>query len=491
MRYFLTVFLLILLTPVIAHETANVFVEGGKMGLKGIDGEILIPAKYEKIGWTVGEPLVVSDVIGYRVDGRWGLISLDNETVIPPLYHSLVPGNSEIIIAKKDDSSFRFIPTGVLNTDGDVLGPILYAAVQEVANQTFISQMYEANQPVFGVVNVYHEIQLPFVYQEIQYLGEDRYAVRRGEKWGLASSENEVLTDFSFDLIGQFKNGYSRVMIRRSFGLLDRKGDLVVPIGYRDIELDGAGFKRVAFPEWDVLTRNNEKIHSVQFDSILPWEKGRWKVVANQYEWLVNENFEAITSNTFSDIRRLNGQLAVYASGDKYGVIYQSGETLIKAGYDSIHVNKGRIYGMAEEGINQGWTIFDLSGKRISPFNYQGVGEELPNGLIPVKRNKHWGFINRDGIEVIACTYDYTGQAREDRIVVGFQKGEGIIDSNGSWVITPGPGRIQLMNKQYYLVNKDGVNYLKHYEKGTVYFTSNQLNPGTGFLVETLSLIHI
>jgi hypothetical protein len=200
---------------------------------------------------------------------------------------------------------------------------------------------------------------------------------------------------------------------------------------------------------------------------------------------LVDENFNSVTSNTFSDIRRLNTQLAIYSTGGKYGVIYQNGETLIKAAFDSIYVNKGLIFGKAVEGINKGWSVFDFSGKRISPFNFQGVGQELDNGLIPIKRNKHWGFINREGEEVIGCSFDYTGQSRDNRIVVGFQGGEGIINNKGSWLITPGPGTIQLMNKFYYLVQKDGVNYLKHYDKGTVYFTSNHLNPGTGFLVET------
>src|SRR5688572_22438459 len=79
----------------------SVYEENGKVGLKNLRGEVLIPAKYDAIGWSNGRLSVVNNVTGYRSNGLWGLISTGNEVITKAEYEDLSPGEGSLIVARK------------------------------------------------------------------------------------------------------------------------------------------------------------------------------------------------------------------------------------------------------------------------------------------------------------------------------------------------------------------------------------------------------
>src|SRR5688500_13269410 len=67
----------------------SLFEENGKVGVKNEQGEILIPAQYDGMGWSNGQFSIINNVTGYRSGDRWGLINLENNRITKAEYTDL------------------------------------------------------------------------------------------------------------------------------------------------------------------------------------------------------------------------------------------------------------------------------------------------------------------------------------------------------------------------------------------------------------------
>ena len=102
----------------IKSETVSLFEENGKVGLKGDDGRILIPAHYEAIGWSDGKLAIIDNVVGYRSDGLWGLISTSNKVLTPAEYLDLRPAEGSLLIGQKKSQGYQRPSFGVIDVAG-------------------------------------------------------------------------------------------------------------------------------------------------------------------------------------------------------------------------------------------------------------------------------------------------------------------------------------------------------------------------------------
>ncbi|MCA6074138.1 WG repeat-containing protein [Fulvivirga sedimenti] len=485
MRIFLLIFFLYVPALLLsAGAKLTVYTESGREGLKDENGQILIPARYEKVGWSTGDTRVVNDVIGYRENGLWGLISIQDKIRSKPVYRSLIPAGAESIIAALPNPAMRYIPSGVISSEGKILIPFSYLRIQG-AGKWFIVESYNNGNIRFGIVDDHHRVVISSHFQQIRFIGENRFAVMNDSgKWAMFDPEGNPLTAFAFDRLEEFQQGYAKASLHRSMGLLDIQGGWKISPEYSSLSIDGSSALATPFAQWDILTEQNQKLHSVAFDSILPWQEEYWKVIANGHEWIVDQDLNPVTPDNYSHIDRLNSELLTYADKDKYGVIFKDGSYLIKANFDTLFSLQSRIYAYAGSGVDRGWSLFDFEGRKLTEFTYQRMQREQSPGLIPVKRNLKWGMMKRDGSESIPCTYDSIGMSIPGKIVVQFRGKWGIIDEDGQWILTPKDGPIRLVNDQFYLQHQGGVTYLKHIEKGTIYFTENPLEVKDGYLIE-------
>jgi len=92
--------LLILVIPVqlFGNHQFQIINKGQRQGLANNEGEELIPPIYDKIGWSKGEIELVGDLIGYKLNGSWGLITVKNKIITNP--------NNVIIRAKINLNEF-------------------------------------------------------------------------------------------------------------------------------------------------------------------------------------------------------------------------------------------------------------------------------------------------------------------------------------------------------------------------------------------------
>src|SRR5690242_18547358 len=94
----------LLITFFSVANSFNVFEENGMVGLKDGQGHVLIPARYEALGWSYGEFSVIANVTGYKSQGRWGIINVNNHKITKTEFEELLPGEGTLIIARKKSS---------------------------------------------------------------------------------------------------------------------------------------------------------------------------------------------------------------------------------------------------------------------------------------------------------------------------------------------------------------------------------------------------
>ena len=180
-------------------NTFDLFEENGKVGLKNDQGNILIPAHYDALGWPDQEFMIHKGVIGYRKGDYWGLISVQNKIITEAHYTTLEPaGSNQIIAAMKEPQSFR-IKKGCIDLSGKVVIPFEYDGIELQDLRAIVHNRIQ-NKIQFGVINLKNEILIPIQYQSIIPVGNLRYAVENQEgKKALYTDLGKKITDFSIE----------------------------------------------------------------------------------------------------------------------------------------------------------------------------------------------------------------------------------------------------------------------------------------------------
>lgn len=116
---------------------------------------------------------------------------------------------------------------------------------------------------------------------------------------------------------------------------------------------------------------------------------------------------------------------------DKWGMIDSTGKQLIACQYDGIDYleNTGhnivKVYLKAPK-----YGLIDTLGELCVSAVYDEIGYFAEDRL-SVKRNGVWGYVNRDGIEVIPCRFKEVGNFNEGLAVVKIGRYWGFIDKDG------------------------------------------------------------
>lgn len=102
--------------------------ENYKVGVMNIDGLVVLPPSYEKIGYSekaMNDP-VYKEKLAFHVksNGKWGLVSNDGEWLIPPQYDELYYFNDGRAPAQKEGL------WGIINKSNEIITPFQYPQIK-------------------------------------------------------------------------------------------------------------------------------------------------------------------------------------------------------------------------------------------------------------------------------------------------------------------------------------------------------------------------
>lgn len=472
---FVTFLALLLLCSVnLLADQYEAFAENGKYGLKNTtSGEVVIPPQYESIGWSDGSFKIVNNVIGARQNEKWALIEIDGGKISSHRYANLTPFIDNLFIASQREKYSILTHFGLINARGKTIIDFDYSRIQRV-DDLLVASKKAGQDYKYGILNKGGRSIIPFEFKLISPIKEGFFAVQNGEKLSaIYTAQGRAITDFRFESVEELTSNLFLVTYYNKRGLLDVNGNLVVEPIYKNIQLSGSKARALPFKKWDLYDDKNFQ-KSFYFDKMRIIDPQTFAVTSGRQTGLIDqeENYDEYLSG-LSVVNSINGITIVEGSESGYqGAIESTGKTILPTNYDAIRVIGDVLFGQIKRIDKQDWTVFNRSGNKVSPFNYESF-ELLKNGLIKASRNGKKGLLTNSGDELSPFIYDNIGEFKNGLAVVDYQDRVGVINTNGNWVITPYNDDIDILDdiikikqaSEWKLASYDGREKVRSYDE--------------------------
>ena len=480
------IFWLLLITFYSAASSYNVFEENGKVGLKNEQGKILIPAKYDVLGWSNGEFSIFNGVTGYKDAGMWGLINLDNQILTKAIYEDVVTSNSSLIVARKKSNLSLRVVAGCLNTSGKEVIPFQYDGINLSSLHAVVFTKV-GNQYKYGLIDLENKTLIPQQYKSIHSIGSLRYAVENFEnKMALFTESGKQVTNFSIDSISTFKKNYAIIYQGGRQGVVDRDGQIKADPTFREIRIDDDGSLHTrGLDEWLFLDGQNLLLQRTEADSVKAIDRKVLKVTTAGLTRVEDYSFKPLFPQAFSTLGNFEKGKAIFSLNKRYGIVRQNGKILIDANYDGLYRDHDFFIGVRMNG-RETWILLDSLGKELNTKPYDHI-YSYNGDVFHVMARNFWGAIDANGKEVIACAYDSILQQLNDKIVVKFRGQYGIINDKEQWINTPKNHRITLISDSRYLERSPRMTYLRAMDGNSIYFSENRLEIKSEYIIEHLA----
>ncbi len=469
-----------------AQSSYSVFNADGNKGIIDNSGKEIIPPEYEDIGWSNGTQAFNGDVIGYKKNGKWGLLSRSNLAITPPLYHQIESRENLIIASKKGNfSGNEFF--GIINQKGKLVIPFSYAHLQVLEN-AIIAQKHKYNQRQFGLIGFDNSIRLPFVYSNIYPVSGNLLVVEKGNlSISIADMRGKQVISYPIDSISYAGDNYLFTWKNGKTGLVDTNGKSLLEPNYKEIRISPNAAEALSFRTWLFFKEENVTLSEIQFDDIKEVGNDIYITKTND-QYRIQDLNESKHSGAFESIDQVDGNFFVVGKNNLKGLSSKD-ELIIPVIYDTLHYHKGFIYaGILDQ--TKDWSLYDTLGIEKSIYTYQSMKEGSQNRYL-VMRNDKWGFIDRTGKEVIPCVFNSASSFQNGKSKVNFHGEEGVIDLSGNWLIYPGGGQkeISIINDTLYLEKSGRQSKLKSFNDELIYFTENELQVLPHYLIENIDSV--
>jgi hypothetical protein len=485
MRILLLSFLLLFNTLQSVAEPYTTFIENGKVGLKNEAGLIIIPAKYEALGWSNGSFSIAGQVLGYKLKGSWGVLSLSNQRITPPDYSSLTPGGGLLLVASKQSAAFK-ISTGCISTEGKIIIPFSYTGVK-VHSLRAVAFIRDGNLFKHGLIDLENKVLIPFQYRNIYPIGSLRYAVEDfNGKTALYSEGGKQITGFTIDSISSFNNNLAVIYEAGRQGLITRDGELRSEAKYREIQVDQKSIKARMPDEWHILDSQNKLVENIGADSVVSLGNSRYKIEDAGLVKLVDGDLKPVVEEEFSELKSFYRGLSIFKKRNLYGVVKRNGKILLAPLFKKIILHDDYILTLEKSADKTNWSLRDTLGQRKNSKAYDLI-QQKQGTVFPVIKNGYWGAINEAGTEIIACVYDSILESASNQLAVKFKGQYGIISLKEEWLAFPQQHKIKLLNQDRYFKQSGRVIFLCSFTGTILYFTNNPIDVKENYFFESVS----
>lgn len=374
-----------------------VVAKGNRSGVINTANDTIIPIKNLSVtNYHQGTFLVVND------NYQFGVVDSTEKTTVPFSRSIGVPysGNNEYIIITRMDKSeqkiidrhnndiYSFPGHGVRDLNNGYLGIWKKTVTDQAA--MYLSIHSPETIVTYQIVNIEGEEVNPSLTMEYNLVFNNGLSrISRDNKIGVINIKGQQLIPCEYSRIYDFKDGYAKVRQDTSFlygankyGMVSEKGKLIIPCLY-----DGLG----EISDGKILALLNQKYGFLNTSG--------QTVIALKYDFA--QNFE-------------NGY-AIVGNKNKFGVIDRNGKLIIPIQYDQIKA-VGEKYFIATQNLQYG--VIDTQGNILVPFLYKELNKLSDSNFIAAQKDQHWGVIDIQGKEIIPFIYSEINSYSEGMFVV-------------------------------------------------------------------------
>ena len=350
------------------------FEENNKYGYKDGNGKIIVSPIYDSVSHSFGlDSEKRCPYACVKLKDKWGIIDENGIVVVPVEYQEAYPLLIKDLFAVRKGVNHLIWSFGVVNSQGDTIIPFEYeligswgefivcykhASVPHPSNghwdpgrsfvyeynyknavwyNSSIEKIYEGEvvsaensflivekNGLLGLINQYGVQSLPFEYDEIHCVNQNRIIVRKGEgktwKFGVLDDKGNIVIPLEYKYIDS-ESGY----FFDCYTDCDREIDL-------DNQSDRLSFKyfnksgQVWFNQNGILLHNG-KGKALNNEALAIESNGLWGV-CNQYK-------QRVVNFAFDEVSSIQDKIVVQKDGN-IGILNSNGEVIISPSYQSI-----------------------------------------------------------------------------------------------------------------------------------------------------------
>lgn len=387
-------------------------------GVVNEDGTVYIPVEYDRIEFTNEYGAYEDNVYKCEKNGKWGLVSSTNGTLLPCEYSSLSnKGNG--IWQKFKSGKYGYIQLNRLSSITTLI-PCIYESLGDYSSDSYI------------------------------------HATLKGKK-GMIDSKNKIIIPFEYSNVGNpchTSNGYSIIWVEKDgkLGIYNDDGKELQPC---DID------KAYTLTEYNSIELSYTDCPSTDYIYI----------VRNGLTGLISgSTFETIIPCMYEYLSPIKTSKAFYKANGKWGIIDTSNKTIQLAIYDNVEIDgstlsERKMPSMAFQSNmyvrNNGKVgILKANGEDFIPVKYDSLGMYSDNMLV-AKVGDKYGFLNEEGKESVPFVYSQAHNYSEGLAAV--------VNENGKYLFIDKLGNVAIKPKEYDRVDDFQNGTCKVYRKDKVW----------------------
>ncbi len=457
-----------------------------RLGLIHNDGTTILEAQYHEIH------AYAEDLYRVNYEGKWGIVSKNDEVIIPFEYDYIAPSQSNVCAAKKG----QFYTA--INLDGEELIDAKYQRV--TVEEDLIKASYNGALELFGIDedgNILDENKLDQHFTisiggndlqnrrrrgsfwngpETNYLLDkfEWYYAPKLDKWGLRKLEDgtdqiEPIYDwvrikreygFTMAFIEQFdytKMDKTEFRSMGKFGLVNNEvGKLTTLVNLTDIRYpdfeNGSKVARVVFADGrHGLITNKGKVVKKNLTYVGKYndglarfsKKGKLSVSlkkkdqalisTKKYAHSILAPYELVSYTQYDQDLYHDGN--VICSECQWGYVDTTGQEIVLPTYDFA---KDFVNGVGLVKSAKKWGVVGVDGETLMDCNYDKLDflDNTDNSILKVSMsNQKYGLIDTLGQVTVSLLYDELGEFCEGRLAVRKSNKWGFVDKHGREVI--------------------------------------------------------
>ena len=325
----------------------------GRWGVIDWRGIVVVPIQYDSVSIDRRQEAFI-----FKSGGKYGVLNKQGLQSIPCIYDSLCPSEDGVIIAKINER------VGLLSITGRNITGMVYDNIKYVSGLGYCAQL----NGMWGILNELGYNILPFKYYFIGGGNDSMYPVNvgggeeklsagpyggvcgerypecvLGGQWGFVNYNLKEVVPCQFEACTPFKMGFSVVKKNDKMGVIDRQGNIIVPLKYSYCSILSETSFLIAVNTWVSVGESEYDA----LDDKYPILRGMYGMPYKAQRW--------------------RGEFDFFIKGGKYGV-YSIGKEIIPPIYDKIIPNKDRTLYIVLK--NKKYGLIDNSGRILINVEY-------------------------------------------------------------------------------------------------------------------------
>lgn len=280
--------------------------------------------------------------------------------------------------------------------------PCIFEEAEPFKNKTAVVSVKEH----YGLISESQDTLIPFQYEDLSDPVEDICIFIQDEQSGYVSRTGKRITEAIYDFAGEFNNGYAVVGKDEKFGLIRKNGVTIVKLEYDQLIPAGNGLYRANLAnKWGIINGMGEVVVPISYTWIADFSEGKALLVKNGKCGFISMDGKIIIPLNF-----------IYSENLLNTGFFKNNYVLLKQKNKSL--------------------LLDSTGTKLLSTGYEDVGM-ISEGLIPVRKNKKWGYSSISGKLIIPCKFQEASPFENGLAKIVIKNQVGIIDTTGKSIIPP------------------------------------------------------